>query len=282
MRPAPATLALLLLFAGGLAHGFVRYLTAGGVPLRWVEPSLAIGVAPDPLAPLTLDAALDAMREAVATWTTIDCDPPEVSVAVAEDAALDPSDMRSNVIWFHDAAAWNQRFSVTELARTIVIHRTVSGAIVDADIAVNLGGFPFSAEPICVAAHFDLRGVLTHELGHFFGLDHSDVESATMTARIDPGGCELRTLDPDDIAGFCATYDRPEPVEPEPGPEPVEPVESIEPTDAIEPSAETTEAPGRSDDGCAGGLLDPFAGCALALSLFVRWRRRRRAPRASA
>jgi len=245
----------------GAALGFVRYLSESGAPLRWFERQIALHVAPAPPS-LDADDAMRALSGAISQWTEIDCDPPGLSAATDESATLDDGDGKNSMVWFTDREAWNARFSVTELARTLLIHKVQSGTIVDADIAVNLGGFPFSAGPICVLGRYDLQSVLTHELGHFFGLDHSSVASASMTAKTEPGDCEMRTLDADDIAGFCASYDRPAEVEVELA---AEASPEATPEAAVEPAPDAVvERVPAGDDGCHGGLSGVLGLWALA------------------
>jgi hypothetical protein len=47
---------------------------------------------------------------------------------------------------------------------------------------------------------------LTHEVGHFLGLDHSTFENATMQANYDLSNLGARTLSSDDVAGICSIY----------------------------------------------------------------------------
>ena len=52
----------------------------------------------------------------------------------------------------------------------------------------------------------DLLGVATHEFGHALGLDHTNVQAATMAAVIVGRGLPLRTLEEDDRAGVESVY----------------------------------------------------------------------------
>ena len=52
----------------------------------------------------------------------------------------------------------------------------------------------------------DLASVLTHELGHFLGLNHSDITAATMETGYAATDDLRRSLEPDDIEGICAIY----------------------------------------------------------------------------
>ncbi|MDP7038114.1 MAG: matrixin family metalloprotease [Myxococcota bacterium] len=51
----------------------------------------------------------------------------------------------------------------------------------------------------------DLQSVMTHEVGHFIGLDHSNHYDSTMTATYG-GGTSDRTLSCDDTEAACALY----------------------------------------------------------------------------
>ncbi len=63
---------------------------------------------------------------------------------------------------------------------------------------------------------YDYGAVLTHEAGHFIGLDHTSVGAGdrndpTMAPTVDPCDREKRTLAPDDVAGLCRIYPTGEP-----------------------------------------------------------------------
>ena len=264
--------AVVLVLMPVRAAAWEQYLTAGGTPVRWFEAELELGVSRVVPVALGFDAAFATVSAGLEAWAGAGCDAPTVTAVQRAEAALDPDDRASNVVWFEDVAAWNARFSSTELARTILIHRTQSGALVDADIAVNLGGFDISASETCVVDRYDLRSTLTHEIGHFYGLDHSDVEGATMERRSVAGDCSMRTLEADDIAGLCATYERAEPAEveatPEPGPEPVpEPVET----------AERVEPQPPADEGCHSATSSLSALVTFLALLILRARASARA-----
>jgi len=261
-----------LVVSAPAAFGWVVYRSESGAVLRWTEPDVVIALSPPPVA-LDHAGTREALGWAVAQWAELDCDGPVVTIRDLDDTVLDAEDAQSSVVWVDDVAFWNQRFSATELARTILIYRVQSGRMVEADIAVNLGGFDFATSESCDAGRYDLWKTLTHELGHFFGLDHSLVEGATMEARASPGECQGRSLSSDDREGYCASYDLPEPVEPEPGPEVADVVELPDVGDVSEAEAEGA----RRDDGCGGGVAGAGAcalvGLGMALGRGLRWKR---------
>jgi len=111
--------------------------------------------------------------------------------------------------------------SPNALASTYCWSNSTTGLISDCDVVIWDGYVRyFSSTTACTSGAF-LLDVLTHEFGHFAGLNHSTVAGATMT----PGysGCSTtqRTLEPDDIAGIEVLYPvvtEPPPPDPEPPP----------------------------------------------------------------
>jgi hypothetical protein len=160
----------------------------------------------------------EAMRKGFAAWLGTECDAeggiPSLGVVPLGSARCDqvefnpPEDGRAgapnaNLVIFRDDA-WpyaNERFVI---ARTSLTFDPNTGAIFDADIEVNSFSNEFSTGEVDVTN--DLQGVLTHEIGHFLGLDHSTAESATMRANYDLSNLGARTLSGDDRAGICSIY----------------------------------------------------------------------------
>ncbi|HEY6881962.1 MAG TPA: matrixin family metalloprotease [Polyangiales bacterium] len=97
----------------------------------------------------------------------------------------------------------------SSLAVTVATFETKSGKIVDTDILVN-AKHPFALlanGPDEPADDFDIRGVLTHEMGHVLGLGESyDVRMATMWPNVARGETHQRDLDEDDIDGVETAY----------------------------------------------------------------------------
>lgn len=97
----------------------------------------------------------------------------------------------------------------SSLAVTVATFETKSGKIVDTDILVN-ASHPFAllaSGPDAPADDFDIRGVMTHELGHVLGLGESyDVRMATMWPNVARGETHQRDLDEDDQKGVETAY----------------------------------------------------------------------------
>jgi len=210
---------LLGLAGGPTAHAYTWYRAADGAgpPLRWFRTALTYRVSTTGPQELPLDAMPALLDGAFAVWVDLPgCRVPEVAYAGSTEAKArtaprtldEPPD---NVVAFlQTSAAWRAAgYGATWIAITTLAHDLQTGEVVDADIEVNDGDFRFSAgDGPPDEAHVDLVSTMTHEIGHFFGLDHSLDPHATMFATYarfdDPTGA--RSLEADDIDGVCALY----------------------------------------------------------------------------
>jgi matrixin len=157
------------------------------------------------------------MRNAFLAWLAVDCPgggKPSLGVIPLGGASCDrvefnPPELgrggppNANIVMFRDEA-WpypDERFVI---ARTSLTFDPTSGAIYDADIEINSFDNEFSTDDEVITT--DLQAVLTHEVGHFIGLDHSTFPNATMQSNYDLFNLGARTLSSDDIAGVCSIY----------------------------------------------------------------------------
>ena len=154
------------------------------------------------------EETLAAAELALDTWTDVRCDDqrPSLDRGLVElgDESFEFNRDRPNVnvIRFVDSGWPGQKEA---LAKTILNLNLDTGEILDADILLNSETFSFALEP--ASNEVDLVAVLTHEVGHLLGFDHSAVPGATMQP--DARGfatAELLDLEPDDRAAMCAAY----------------------------------------------------------------------------
>ncbi len=112
------------------------------------------------------------------------------------------------VLWIENEDDWD--YSPSALALTQCWFDD-SGTFHDCDIMVN--GVDYQWAESDNGEAFDLRGTMTHEIGHLWGLDHSGVRAATMYEFYN-NRVNASDLDYDDILGgrdvFCPQFEMPE------------------------------------------------------------------------
>ncbi|MCB9896783.1 MAG: IPT/TIG domain-containing protein [Planctomycetes bacterium] len=206
VRRARALLAVavLLAVAGGAAAS-LRIFTSKGVAVRWKTSTLEFVVQADGSDDLPGDDDDLAVRRAFAAWA----DEPAVPLLLVEDAAPDsrartdwPSDDLHSVIFAEDGDDLLFPEGSGFVAVTPLQYVVSSGKLLDADIVLNGRDVHFATAPAANA--FDVRAIVTHEVGHLLGLDHSAQGSATMTPYAHPGFVLPRTLSDDERAGLVS------------------------------------------------------------------------------
>jgi hypothetical protein len=287
MKRATALLLAAATMTAGTAQAYVRTTTDKNAPVRWARSCQVINVhSGNPPPNLTPDLVVTAARAAAAAWGTqmAPCSGFELQVTVDENpASTAANDGKNNMLFRRDA--WP--YEPSALAITTVFARQDTGVVLDADVELNAvdgGRFKWGdlVAGIGTGVHVeDLQNTLTHEFGHFLGLDHNcflaggtgkrgvdnngvavpdcdqaspEQQAATMFAAVAPGDTLRRTLTDDDIAGVCAIY----------------PAAS---------AASCTDGGGLAEGGCSLGARPGSAGLALAgllVSAAALRRRRRR------
>ena len=268
----------LLWVSTGWAYSLREDLS--GRPLLWAQRELSVQI--DTRGAKGLPGAADEVRAAVASWTAAGM-PFVVTLSESNSGGCGAADGQNVVCWVED----DWEFGEETLGITISIYEKVSARVVESDILINRQDHRWSTGRTH-EDRFDLRSVLTHEFGHFFGLGHSSEAEATMWAETDPADDSKRSLQADDRAGIAALIaamasaqpsDPPASVSPKA--DPPRPVSAEVPND--KPDLVTYQEPPsvlpeRRAVGCALAGTDSGGGATLflMLALVLWWRTTRR------
>jgi Matrixin/IPT/TIG domain len=109
-----------------------------------------------------------------------------------------------NVISFQDT---NFSFGTGTIA--VTLSSSSQGFFRDADILFNPSNSSITFATDGRADGFDIQAIATHEIGHFLGLDHTGIVSATMNPTGGRGTVFPRSLKSDDIIGASTLYPEP-------------------------------------------------------------------------
>lgn len=249
---ASVGLALFALFAADQASAYCRMSTEGGAQVgdvacvekgalfEWSNPCLSYAVDRRGSVWMDQEDIETAVDAAFATWQNAQC-PGGSTPNLVFKPSIEPSTCKRpefnttgnvNTIAFLDP--WEDPckddddfpYSDQAFAVTIVWHNTDTGEMYDADMMINdqqfmpgrTAGGPYADCPQsgCLGSDADLRGIITHEAGHFIGIGHCNpidkddpddpCVMATMFAQADRNAVDKRTLAPDDINAVCDIY----------------------------------------------------------------------------
>ena len=192
---------------------FENACNVSGKVLFWASSTLTWSVQVDGSLKQHISAdVLDALvSDAAERWERVDCGGgvhPSVSLSSrgqvsCNKAEYNKTQPNQNLIVFRDDKwPYKEKAQTDTIALTTVRFNTETGEIYDADLELNSFGQNFVLADAKPPQTYDLASVVTHELGHFLGLDHNALDpNTTMSIAYHDG---MTSLEADDIAGICA------------------------------------------------------------------------------
>jgi hypothetical protein len=228
MRLSLATVFAFTLLIPSAAHAFCRTTTqqlpqnynpvngcfTDGNVLFWRNQCVGYSINQAASRTIAYDDAKRIIDLSFDTWMNVSCKDSgaapgiaasDLGAAECDEVRYNSDSANQNLIVFRDDS-WPYKDAYSTLGLTTVTFNADTGEIYDADMEINSSERNLSITDRVPANGFDLRSVITHEAGHFFGLAHATSSSSTMYASYKPGTTALRTLSQDDIDGICTIY----------------------------------------------------------------------------
>lgn len=184
----------------GIADAYIR-IVINGKNIHWDTNQVTWNFQADGSADITDGSLEAAMEHAFESWA--DVDGTALQLQRGADTTSHSVSGSSHMVMFDETnqSGW---FPVGSgmVAVTPITYRTSDGKILDADILFNARDYTFSTDGS--PGTFDVQDVLTHEVGHFIGLDHSPLHGSTMWPYVQAGQWLHRSLSHDDEVGALA------------------------------------------------------------------------------
>ncbi len=199
----------LMVGKSGLAYVLTRVSSASNTNLYWSIKDLSFQIGPTNFAKIEDHKSVKIIQDSFETWQNIPCANLSLTYqgrSTKKYADGDNQNTVSNISngWPYQAAA---------LAMTTASFNPSNGEIWDVDIELNSQHFSFAHHQTGTNCQggYDLQNTVTHEIGHFLGLDHVPITDATMYSGAIACETKKRDLHQDDIDGICAIYDQENP-----------------------------------------------------------------------
>ena len=202
-------LAVVALVAPMAAWGFSvqgpRWPNMADAPVRFM-------ISPDGSDDIADMTESDAIRRAFQTWQDVACSYLTFEEGTWTGMGAVQNDGLNRIFWIENVDEWPTEPGT--LALTFTFYTAgVPQTITDSDMILNGVEWTWTTEDAQVGegtpAAIDVETVVFHEVGHFFGLNHSNDPEAAMF----PNNNKLIQRAPatDDVQGICALYSNGEP-----------------------------------------------------------------------
>jgi hypothetical protein len=179
------------------SQAYVVIKTWQGKNKHWTAASVPWTLENQGISDLTNAQFEGALQSAFDAWEDIGC----ATLAFSANG-VQGSDPNNSIHTTVNSGTWDP--TVGEALAYTMTDNNKNGVISSSDIVFNAVEANWTISTNAPSGMNDVQGVMTHEIGHAIGLDHSRHFEATMF--FSGGSSDLRTLETDDKNGACYLY----------------------------------------------------------------------------
>ena len=203
---------IFLVLQSSVVEGYVRTRTGEGIPVFWDSFPIRYWVGKKGAKQFGGKAEIETVHRAFATWSGVGCADLRFQfegLLENPSAGYDPAPNAQNrnvIYWVQKPEDWP--FGGKVLAAATLFFQEKTGVIDDADIRLNDVTIQWALPEQKKKQTHDILNTLTHEIGHFLGLEHSAKPDSTMFEEALAEEQKKRDLHKDDLDGICTAYPR--------------------------------------------------------------------------
>lgn len=193
-----------VIFSFLLLSGFNTIKNPDGSSAKWEDSNLPVEYYINPAdSGLNESDVINAIKLSFEEWSKPECTYVSSTYGgKTSSKTASPADFTNNL--FFITGKWPDELGGYGTIAVCTPATYSDGYIKDADIRFNAADFKWSTTG--EKGKMDLQNIATHEIGHFFGLDHTMVFGSTMYPYSNLGETKERSLEEDDIKGICFLY----------------------------------------------------------------------------
>jgi uncharacterized protein (TIGR03437 family) len=176
-----------------LDFGNIQFLTSQNIAPGLTNAAGAVWITAD-------SDTNTAISNSIGAWNAVATSAARFAAVQPTTLSYDPNDGKHVITFADDAYTRSYTSGILAVTRTTAF---LDGTVIDTDILFSpMAEFSTTS----ASGTYDFQSILTHELGHALGSNHTNILSATMFWSTPTQETHQRTLDADDIAFVSTLY----------------------------------------------------------------------------
>jgi MYXO-CTERM domain-containing protein len=178
-----------------------------GTFLYWYKRTITYSIAKDSLKDfVSFSDVVGAVKRSFFSWASPSCTDISFIYGGVDSTTTEfaKPDGKNLIVWHKDKWPPVDDPAITnEMPAVTTLKYNDKGIIAEADIDLNAVNFFWTTSD---KPQTDIQNVMTHEIGHLLGLDHTEAQDSAMYSKTFNGETKKQKLSADDQDGVCFIY----------------------------------------------------------------------------